>query len=250
MYKLATIFLLLLAASALRADFESAAEAYRNNDYPRAFAEFKRLAANGNPQAQTALALMYKFGEAVERDPETSFKWYQKAANAGYPPAQFNLGMMYLEGFGTERDEQTAMDWLSRAAEAGFERARTKLAELDQRHILSRDRDRQTPSSWSRAWNFRLPNDIRNGKPGNNEKYQVQLGAMDSRQAANYLWERLQAESGALFTGLNPRIERPDGRSLYKVRTGPFANFEEAESFCHKLVQQNRDAACYPLPVD
>lgn len=243
------IILILLTTSTGHADFQSGVEAYRDNDFPTAFAEFKELAEAGDPRAQTALALMYKFGEAVDKDPQTAFKWYKKAANADYPPAQFNLAMMYLEGAGTNQDMQSAIEWFKRAGEAGFERAREKLAELNQEHILS---ETQPPASWSRIWNFRLPNDVRFGDDspaGPDEGYQVQLGAMNSRQAANYLWEWLQMESGDLFNGLNPRIETSKDDGLYKVRTGPFANPEEAREFCDKLLRQKRDADCYPLPL-
>lgn len=249
MTRLILIILLLLTTSTGHADFQSGVEAYRDNDFPTAFAEFKQLAEAGDPRAQTALALMYKFGEAVDKDLQAAFQWYKKAASADYPPAQFNLAMMYLEGSGTNQDMPSAIEWFKRAGEAGFERARKKLAELNQEHILS---DTKTPSSWSRMWNFRLPNDVRYGDLSpvrSAEGYQVQLGAMNSHQAANYLWEWLQMESGELFNGLNPRIEKSEDQGLYKVRTGPFANLEEAKEFCADLLRQKRDANCYPLPL-
>lgn len=249
MTRLTLIVLLMLASSTGYTDFQSGVEAYRENDFRTAFAEFKRLAEAGDPRAQTALALMYKFGEAVDKDVQAAFEWYKKAATADYPPAQFNLAMMYLEGNGTNQNVQSAIEWFKRAGEAGFDRARKKLAELNQEHILS---DTQTPSSWSRMWNFRLPNDVRYGDDshvGSDEGYQVQLGAMNSQQAANYLWEWLQLESGELFDGLNPHIEKSKDQGLYKVRTGPFANLEEAKEFCEELLRQKRDADCYPLPL-
>ncbi|MEX2489584.1 MAG: SPOR domain-containing protein [Pseudomonadales bacterium] len=253
MIRVIMLVLLLVPASSLPADFQSGVEAYRSHDFPRAYAEFKELAEAGNERAQTALALMYKFGEAVDKDLQTSFLWYEKAAQAGYTPAQYNLALMYLEGNGTKQNQQAAIHWLKKAADGGFERARSKLRELNQDYALSGEKRPDSPSIWSRAWNFHLPDDVRYGSatsPAADTKYHVQLGAMATREGANRLWEWLQLETGELFTGLNPRIKTSGKQSLYKVQTGPFANAREAEAFCEELIQQKSDAQCHPLNLD
>ena len=55
--------LLLLMPPALFADFDSASQAYQNQDYRTAFAEFSELAEAGDARSQTVLAIMYKYGE-------------------------------------------------------------------------------------------------------------------------------------------------------------------------------------------
>lgn len=253
MTRVIALILLLVAASNLRADFQSGVQAYRSHDFPTAYAEFKDLAEAGNEKAQTALALMYKFGEAVDKDLETSLLWYEKAAEAGYAPAQYNLALMYLDGAGAKQNEQAAIHWLKKAADGGFERARSKLRELNHDYALSGEQRPDRPSSWSQAWNFRLPNDLRYGSaasPAADAEYLVQLGAMTTREGANRLWEWLQLETGELFTGLNPRIETSGEQSLYKVQAGPFANAREAKAFCEELIQQKSSAQCYPLNLD
>jgi len=251
--KAALFTLLVIATPTVYADFQAGVAAYRNHDYAAAFAEFKELAEAGNERAQSALALMYKFGEAVDKDMEMSIQWYKRAANSGYAPAQYDLAIMHLEGAGIERNRQAAIDWLRKAADAGYDRARIKLYELDQQHIPSEEESPQEPSIWSRAWNFRLPNDFRFGSemhPQQNESYQVQLGAMSTREGANHLWEWLQLETGELFSGLGPRIKTAGGNSLYTVQAGPFANSEEARAFCAELVQQKSEAQCFPVTND
>lgn len=226
---------------------------YRNKDYVAAYREFSALAEQGDPRAQTVIALMYKYGEAVPQDLAAAFSWYMKAAAAGYAPAQYNVGEMYADGIGVEPDREAAVRWLRQAAQAGFERANDKLAQLNAEPVLDGPEvDQFVP--WSKTWNFRLPNDIRYEAPAveelvRNHTYRVQLGAMATQAGANRLWEELTTRYPELFRDVNPiiRLAEDTERRIYRVQTGPFEDLQAARAFCDKIKQRRSNAGCLPL---
>lgn len=236
--------LALIASSPLfaSADFETASNAYRAQNYARAFEEFSELAEQGDPRAQSVLAIMYKYGESVELSLGTAFEWYQRAAVQGYPPAQFNVGLMLAEGKGVAQNEEEALKWLGRAADAGYERANDKIAELkgNQTYAVGH----REPIAWSQSWNLRLPNEIRYEEtaevalgPGAIPVFRVQLGAMSSITGAEHLWHQLSAGNEDLFEAYRPVFKRAEsrGRSIFRLQVGPFDNKLEASDFCDRL---------------
>lgn len=241
------------------ADFESAAEVYRMRDYAAAFEQFLPLAEQGDHRAQTVIAMMYKFGEAVKQDKLESFKWYSKAAEQGYPPAQFQVGEMYATGVGVEMDMAKAIAWLSRAADAGFGQANDRLSELNAGGRPA-EPAREDPIPWSQAWNLRLPDDIRYGSavspPSKTEPtrevYRVQLGAMKSLASANRLWHIVRDGHTDLFQGLEPvfKATRPGVPVLYRIQTGPFDSISAAGGFCSRLIARGLATGCLPIPAD
>lgn len=248
-------FILIFVAALARADFDTAAEAYRNKQYPAAFEAFSELAEAGDARAQTVLAMMYKYGESVPINLEAAFRWYREAARSGYAPAMFNLGEMYRTGAGTNTDPAKAIEWLRRAAEAGYERANESLAKLNAEPVPSEVRaDPAVP--WSQAWNFRLPNDIRFAANGTDIApdvagtiYRAQLGAMRTRASANRLWDWLSQLQPRLFRSLEPIVlltER-DQQQLYRVQAGPFDDLAEVRTFCEQLQRAEPRAECVPV---
>ena len=59
------------------------------------FEEAKRLAEDGDAEAQNDLGVMYGNGEGVPQDYKEAVKWYRLAAEQGVAAAQYNLGGMY-----------------------------------------------------------------------------------------------------------------------------------------------------------
>ena len=237
------------------ADFESAADAYRRQDYVTAYAQFEPQAHAGDPRAQTVIALMYKYGESVKPNYATAFSWYQRAANQGYAPAQFSVGLMLAEGQGIRADRDQGLAWLRKAADNGYERARDELARLNQ----SPDRSNDEIKEWSQAWDFSLPNSIRYGNASSTTarvssaagftqgqgRYKVQLGAMSTRRAAEALWESMAPRQPGLFEGLEPTYLRSEGdRTIYRLQAGPFPSLTKARQFCTEVVSA---AGCMPL---
>lgn len=245
----------LLCALPAAADFESASAAYRAKQYHEAFQAFTELAEAGDARAQTILAIMYKYGESVPIDLASAYGWYERAAVQGYPPAQNNVGVMLADGSGVEKDSEEALRWLQKALDAGYERARDKIAEVsgDQRIAMASDE----PVAWSKSWNLRLPNAIRNAASAELPleerfpEFRVQLGAMSSLAGAQKLWQQLNANRGDLFEGYQPifeEIEQPGG-SIVRLQLGPFASYRQANAFCEALKLQFGRDGCLILNV-
>lgn len=67
------------------------------------------LAAEGNPQAQYALALLYEYGTpTMEKSPEKSVELFRKAALKGVAGACLYLGIKYEHGSDISRDLEKA----------------------------------------------------------------------------------------------------------------------------------------------
>ena len=79
-----------------------------------------RLAAEqGHTNAQSLVGLMYRDGEGVARDYTEAVRWFHLAAEQGDATAQFNLGLMYYYGEVVVKDAAEAVRWLRLAAEQG-----------------------------------------------------------------------------------------------------------------------------------
>ena len=110
----------------------SAVVAYQNRKFDVALKHFHELAREGLPRAQTALGMMYAYGEGVPQDSDEALHWYRTAAEQGYPPAEYNLGIMHLEGTLTvTRSKAKAAVWLKRAALNGHQSALQRLRTVD-----------------------------------------------------------------------------------------------------------------------
>ena len=75
------------------------------------FNEMKRLAEQGDTEAQYNLGRIYNKGEGVTKNYKEAFKWYSLAANQGDASAQYSLGNMYLDGKGVIQDDKEAYKW-------------------------------------------------------------------------------------------------------------------------------------------
>ncbi len=66
---------------------------------------------------------------------------------------------------------------------------------------------------------------------------QVQLAAVASEQAAHAEWQRLAKRMPDLFGGKAPAISKVerDGKTLWRVRTGGFADANAAKAFCEHV---------------
>ncbi|MCE2510574.1 MAG: sel1 repeat family protein [Alphaproteobacteria bacterium] len=101
------------------ADFDAGLNAYKEEDFAKALAEWKPLAEQGDVQAQFYLGLIYGFGQGVEKDLVEAVRWWQLAAERGNIAAQSNLGFMYKYGNGVPQDIVLAYMWSKIAALGG-----------------------------------------------------------------------------------------------------------------------------------
>lgn len=129
----------LAAAETRLGDYHLFGVAPGGEDVEKAIAHFKAAAEMGDPAGMTTLALMYRVGKGVPRDPARMVELLQKAADAGYHFAQYRLAQTYLNGDGIagRRDDALgipdpakAVQLYKAAAQAGNITAALELAAL------------------------------------------------------------------------------------------------------------------------
>ncbi len=148
------MWLIVVAALSPRpvaADLAAARSHLLAGDHAAAAAVFKRLAEQGDGEAQANLAEMYFTGRGIDQDPEAAIQWFRRAAEGGHVASQVHLGMisaqsqdfelsarlfrmaaeagdadgmtnlatLYLRGLGVERNAAQALDWFAKAAALG-----------------------------------------------------------------------------------------------------------------------------------
>jgi TPR repeat protein len=86
---------------------------------PSDFDAIRRLAEQGNPEAQNNLGVIYQNRKSALNDDGQAVVWFRKAAEQGYAPAEANLSDMYFEGRGVRQDGERVRYWLQKAAEHG-----------------------------------------------------------------------------------------------------------------------------------
>jgi TPR repeat protein len=129
--KLKTLLLSLLLTTSLigvaYADFQDGWKAYQAKDYATAIKEWKPIAGQMPPIAQTLLGWMYKYGGSTLKDDKQSVYWFRRAAEQGNANAQNELGGIYAYGEGVLKDPKQAHNWYSKAAEQGYPDAQYNL---------------------------------------------------------------------------------------------------------------------------
>jgi TPR repeat protein len=91
----------------------------------RELEQLREAAAQGEPDAQNDLGLLFRFGAAfyhrsgIEQDKTEAVKWFRLAAEQGLDRAEYNLALCYLSGDGVAKDPSEAFRWQSRAAAQG-----------------------------------------------------------------------------------------------------------------------------------
>ncbi len=133
------------------ADLAAARSHLLTGDYAAAAMEYKRLAEQGDGEAQASLAEMYFTGRGIDQDQEAAIEWFRRAADGGHVASQVHLGMisaqmqnfelsakwfrmaaeagdaggmtnlaaLYLRGLGVEQNAARALDWFAKAAAQG-----------------------------------------------------------------------------------------------------------------------------------
>lgn len=84
--------------------------------------KLRRLALDGDPNAQFDLGARYATGEDVQQDYTESVRWFTQAAEQGHVIAQATLGAYYWAGRGIPQDLSKALFW-SVIAQAGGDQA-------------------------------------------------------------------------------------------------------------------------------
>ena len=79
----------------------------------------RKLAEQGNVEAQNKLGNAYCLGKSVEKNYKEAIKWYRKAAEQGLAIAQGKLGYIYWLGEGVEMNCFEAVKWITKGAKQG-----------------------------------------------------------------------------------------------------------------------------------
>lgn len=77
--------------------FKEALEAYKKEDFTKAFTIFEKLSKEGNITALYNLGVMYYYGEGVAMDKKKGFDLLVQAADQGHEEAQISLDTLCEE---------------------------------------------------------------------------------------------------------------------------------------------------------
>ena len=80
-------------------------------------------ASQGDPEAQTELAIRYEYAEDLPKDLQKARELYCQAAKQGYVEAQFQLGWLYANARGVPQDDGVAAALFDMAARQGHKYA-------------------------------------------------------------------------------------------------------------------------------
>ena len=107
-----------------------AKEAFRANDYAKAFKLFEYAAERGNVYSQSMVGYLYDKGEGVGQDYLKAKAWYEKAASQGDVYSYMAIGNLYYSGRGVEQNYTKAFEYWYKAASQGNIAAQYNLASL------------------------------------------------------------------------------------------------------------------------
>ncbi len=108
---IATMFLLILAASSARADLAAGLEAMAKGDETTARQHLAPLAEAGEPRAAFAMGELALHRRSAAPDFAAAAQWYEKAALKGHAQAQLRLGALHALGMGASESAQRAYFW-------------------------------------------------------------------------------------------------------------------------------------------
>ena len=88
-------------------------------DFKKAFEIFKKVADEGDADAQYNVGLLYLSGQGVKKDSEEAAKYFGLATAQGQSDAEYNQALLYLYGK-DESDKRKAFKILQKLANNGF----------------------------------------------------------------------------------------------------------------------------------
>ena len=82
--------------------------------------KLSQRAAQGQPEAQYQLGVIYLRGKGISKDLGQAAGLLRRAAERGIAEAQYQLGLLYLTGDGVMKDYAEAAKWIRKAADQGL----------------------------------------------------------------------------------------------------------------------------------
>ena len=114
-------------------DFQEGWNAYKNNDYKKAYKLWLPLAEQGNVTAQYNLGQMYEKGKGVPQDYKEAVRLYRLSAEQEHASAQHNLGAMYDNGQGILQDYALAHMWFNLCGSQRYKQCLRKKNNLEKK---------------------------------------------------------------------------------------------------------------------
>jgi TPR repeat protein len=90
--------------------------------------ELKKLAGQGNSQAQFDLAKVY----AEQTNLSQAAHWFEQAAKQGHMGAQYELAVIFYNGLIAERDNAKALFWSKKSSEQGHDGAKKLTSQIEE----------------------------------------------------------------------------------------------------------------------
>lgn len=113
--------------------------------------DLRRLAEQGDADAQWSLGVRYHTGAGVPQDDAQAVNWYMWAAEQGHVAAQASLGAYYWAGRGVPEDLSKAYFWSTLALAQGDEASKSRLEGLALRMTRAQiNAARQQADDWLR----------------------------------------------------------------------------------------------------
>lgn len=88
-------------------------------DSQKRFKHYKKLADQGDAEAQVIVGEDFEYGESVEISMESALHYYRLSAEQNFPRAFFHLAECYAEGKGIEKSVEQAIKYYELAADRG-----------------------------------------------------------------------------------------------------------------------------------
>jgi GAF domain-containing protein len=121
---------------------------------PQSLADLRKLADQGDADAQWQMGIRYHNGEDVPRDDVQAMQWFLRAAEQGHVTAQATLGAYYWAGRGVSEDLSKAYFWSAIALAEGDENSKSRLEGLASQMTKAQVSDaRQQAEIWIRQHN-------------------------------------------------------------------------------------------------
>ncbi len=106
---------------------------YDGGDDNTLLEEMRRMAEQGDTNAQYYMGYRYYHANGGPRDDQEATRWFRLAAEQGHPEAQYYLGLLYAKGIGVPKEYEEAVEWFRLAANQGIGAAQYALQNYLQR---------------------------------------------------------------------------------------------------------------------
>jgi len=122
--------------------------------------DLRKLAGQGDADAQWQMGVRYHNGEDVPRDDAQAMQWFLRAAEQGHVTAQATLGAYYWAGRGVPQDLSKAYFWSALALARGDENSKSRLEGLASQMTRAQvSAARQQAEVWIRTHSQRAKSD-------------------------------------------------------------------------------------------